>query len=139
MISYERIVQWISGPFAVFIGGLAAKWVSSWGFLGALGLPPTGVARAITGAVVFTAASAVTYLGHHKWLTNAAKWWEHSGLTLPSVLESASTPPTNGNGSTSGTGVPPSMTTMADHAVAAQTAADQLRAQLREAGITPEA
>lgn len=134
-MNYERIVQWVSGPFAVFIGGLAAKWVTHWGFLGSLGLPPTGVARAITAAVVFLAASAVTYLGHHKWLTNAAKWWEHSGLTLPSVLESASVPSNSTTGDTVTT-LPPGGTTVP--LGVASPAAEQLRAQLREAGLTPE-
>lgn len=75
-VPYERIIQWVSGPFAVFIGGLAAKWVSSWGFLGQLGLTTDQTAKAITAAVVFVIATGVTILAHQKWMTNLAKWWE---------------------------------------------------------------
>jgi hypothetical protein len=74
-IPYERIIQWVAGPFAVLIGGLAAKWVSSWGFLGQLGLKSDSVAKGITAAVVFAVATGATILVHQKWMTNLAHWW----------------------------------------------------------------
>lgn len=139
-MNYERIIQWVSGPFAVLVGGVATKLVASQGaLLSAVGVSQKSAAHTVTAGVVFAVSAGVTYAGHHKFLTNAAKWWANSGLTLPSVLESSSAPPTSNTSGNSGVGVPPSMTTMADHAVAAQSAADQLRAQLREAGMTPEA
>lgn len=130
-MTYERIIQWVSGPFSIAVGGVATKLIAAHGaLLSSFGLSVKGTAQAIAGVVVFLVSAGVTYAGHHKWLTNAAKWWEHSGLTLPSALESASTPSTTGNSGTSG-GAPV--------ALLSPNAADQLRAQLREAGITPEA
>lgn len=137
-MNYERIIQWVSGPFAVLVGAVATKLVASQGaLLSAVGVSQKSAAHTVTAGVVFAVSAGVTYAGHHKWLTNAAKWWSNSGLTLPSVLESTGTPPaTSGNSVTSGPTDP--VTGIQSPAGVLSPAAEQLRAQLREAGITPE-
>ncbi len=84
MISYNRIIQWVSGPFSVLIGGIAVKMVNNWNFLGSIGLGKATTAHAIADGTVFAVSSGVTYLAHHKWLDNAARWWETQvGTPLP--------------------------------------------------------
>jgi hypothetical protein len=93
MVPYERIIQWASGPFAVFIGGLAAKWVSSSPFLGQVGLSKDGTAKAITAATVFIVSAGVTILAHQKWMTNLAKWWTVNTAPVEPVVQVASSGP----------------------------------------------
>lgn len=134
-MNYERIIQWVSGPFSVAVGGVATKLVAAHGgLLSAVGANPKSAAHTVTEGVVFATSAAVTYAGHHKWLDNAAKWWEKSGLTLPSVLTGDTPPPDTTD--TTGT---PAGTVPAMHAVVALDNAEKLREQLRAAGMTPEA
>lgn len=126
-MNYQKLTQWISGPFSVFIGGLATKLVVPHGaLLSSLGLSVKGTAQGITAGAVFVASTAVTYAGHHKYLTNVAKWWESSGLTLPAVSESGPAPEAT-------------VTTVAPVNGPGVSTADTLRDQLSAHGIKPVA
>lgn len=81
---YDRVVQWVAGPFAVVVGGLATKMVANWNFLGQIGLGRSTTAHYVTDCVVFIVSSGVTYLAHHKWLDNLSKWWfKETGQQIP--------------------------------------------------------
>lgn len=113
-VNYERIVQWVAGPFAMATGVAATKLVEHLTFLGQVGLKQSAVAHAIVVAVTFGVTTLVTYAAHHKWLSNLAKWW--------TVAPSVSATPVVSN------------TPSAD-----ASRADALRAQVRSMGGVPGA
>lgn len=91
-IPYERIIQWVAGPFSVLVGLLATKLVTNLNWLGQLGLQKSAVAHAIVVGVVFLVSAAVTYLAHAKWMSNLVQWWnkmETNPNPNPSSLASA--------------------------------------------------
>lgn len=129
-MNYQRVVQWLAGPFAAVIGVLATKAVAHLSFLGSAGLQQSAVAHGIVTGSVFISTALVTYASHQKWMTNLAKWWETSGITAPAA-------PTVDD-------VPPPATDVSGFSslvikAAPQTPADKLRAQLTAAGIKPDA
>lgn len=126
-VPYERIVQWVAGPFAAVVGVLATKAVTHMSFLGNAGLQQSSVAHGITDGSVFVATALVTYAGHQKWLTNLAKWWDAAANPATPV---ALPPPTAVSVPTDTSGLPPTIS---------PTTTDILRTQLLSAGIKPGA
>jgi hypothetical protein len=69
-VNYQRLTQWLAGPVAI-IAGLLAK------LLAGNGPSHKPVMDSIYQLGVFAVGALVTYMAHHKWLTNLAKWWDH--------------------------------------------------------------
>lgn len=119
-MTYERVIQWTAGPFAMAVGVAATKLVEHLTFLGQVGLQKSAVAHGIVVVVVFGVTTLVTYAAHHKWLTNLAKWWDASGVTDPAVSEPGPSAP-------------------ADTAATESAEITTLREQITNAGMTPNA
>jgi hypothetical protein len=118
-MNYQRVVQWLSGPFAALVGLGAAR-------VATLGTHPA-TAHGVLGGTAFVTTSLVTYAAHHKWLANLAKWWELSGVTDPASQASLEPPPAvDSTPPATGQSVNP-------------IDLDILRAQLRAQGIEPNA
>lgn len=92
MPPYERIIQWVAGPASAASGWVATVVVNHAQFAGSLGLTQQGISKALFNGIVFGVSAVVTYAGHHKWLSNAAKWWESQGAQIQALdVEDATT------------------------------------------------
>jgi len=106
--SYERIVQWAAGPVAAVVGWLSVQLTNHAGILGSAGFSApqieqarhyiggalasatsvqtvgqSQIGHAIFSGLVFVAASATTFAGHQKWLSNLPKWWALQAKPAP--------------------------------------------------------
>jgi hypothetical protein len=98
-VPYERIVQWVSGPISGAVGYGVTELVTHCGVLGSAA---NGHQAAITNTVVkattFGITTLVTYAAHHKWLDNAAKWWDSNAAQAERAV-------VTGTGSSPGVGI----------------------------------
>lgn len=77
-IPYERIIEWLAGPIAIVAGAVAVWLDNHFGLLGKAGLGHDQTAKAIVDALTFGVGAVLTYLGHSKWLSNLAQWWQNA-------------------------------------------------------------
>lgn len=75
-VPYERVVQWAAGPVSAGIGLLSTAVMHQ-----------TVSKSTATDVATFVLSSGATYLAHHKWLDNAAKWWNSEARKSPLIGE----------------------------------------------------
>ena len=90
-MSYERVIQWAAGPFSIICGWLGNQITNHIHLFGSLGIGHSQVGQAIFNSSVFVVGAAVTYAGHHKWLTNLGKWWTTQKTTVTPVATDEAT------------------------------------------------
>ena len=85
--NYERFVQWVSGPVAGAAGYGALQLISHTGVLNDMAHGhDSDIALAITKSVAFGGTALATFAMHHKWLDNAAKWWDSEASKAEEVV-----------------------------------------------------
>lgn len=86
-ISYDRVVQWISGPIAGAVGYGFSELVTHVGIVGEIAKGhDADISKAIVQATTFGVGTLVTYAAHHKWMDNIAKWWNSDAAKAESVV-----------------------------------------------------